>query len=532
MKKIFLFSSLIMSIFVTVQAGFLIQGISITLPSEDLKNYTLTFRDDGTPISAASMHSSIYGSGIGKNSIIIIQSDVSGAYIFPIAPLSAPNIPNDIEVRDFWYDKRNEVYVLCGSRRSSLGTRAFVAVIDDLFSAMQFQEYPEANVFYSICNPNMPTVSSNYYVCGKSGDRGVIASVHRGTLHFTNFHVTDIPWEYHKIFANPLGAGTPLSPLFVVSGRDPRCSQIGFTVLNAMFTQINSYRWAQTTDPQSHCVVSDEGLGIRSVILASSYQNIVTLFPITYPITPATVRAHRFHLPMVSRYYVQDIGTIRFDANNFRISVAGFERGSTIQTKAWHGYVTGLSGNMTNNDYFDFPIGNYEHYKIRYQETAPLVYKEYTGGYFERIGEMGALFGSPLTPSITCDHHYYSTYLEYQDIIWHQFILASSAPTPIPYTPSLIHHYDMDFEHICDILKGGDSAPELTIPAEDESEIITYYDRITVKDIPMNTNYQIYNVVGQLVQVSTANPDISTSSLKRGIYILRLENGKAFKFVR
>ena len=47
-----------------------------------------------------------------------------------------------------------------------------------------------------------------------------------------------------------------------------------------------------------------------------------------------------------------------------------------------------------------------------------------------------------------------------------------------------------------------------------------------------NTHYQIYTITGQLIQTGTANPNISTAQLSKGIYILRLENGKAFKFLK
>jgi len=67
---------------------------------------------------------------------------------------------------------------------------------------------------------------------------------------------------------------------------------------------------------------------------------------------------------------------------------------------------------------------------------------------------------------------------------------------------------------------------------ENEIEIITFPDYIFLNNIKVNTNYQIYNVVGQLVQAGTSNSDISTAKLGKGVYILRLENGKSFKFVK
>jgi len=69
--------------------------------------------------------------------------------------------------------------------------------------------------------------------------------------------------------------------------------------------------------------------------------------------------------------------------------------------------------------------------------------------------------------------------------------------------------------------------------AEDgENEIIAFSDHIILKNIEIKTNYQIYNVIGQLVQTGTVMSDISTAKLGKGVYILRLESGKTFKFVK
>ena len=64
------------------------------------------------------------------------------------------------------------------------------------------------------------------------------------------------------------------------------------------------------------------------------------------------------------------------------------------------------------------------------------------------------------------------------------------------------------------------------------SVLFTAQAGYVIKDIPQNTHYQIYTITGQLIQAGATNPDISTAQLSKGIYILRLENGKAFKFVK
>ncbi|MDR2970712.1 MAG: T9SS type A sorting domain-containing protein [Bacteroidales bacterium] len=528
MKKIFVLT-LILSIFCTAQAGYMIRGVSI--PNnlfDDLKNYTLTFNDD-EPIAAASTHS-IYALGIGKNTIVIVQANSSSVHIFPIVS-SVPDAPNDVEVRDFHYDRSNESYVLCGSRRSALGTHAFVAVIDGVFNTMLFHEYPNADMFYSVCIPNpdasTPILPYNYYLCGTTGGYGVIASVDRLTLLPTNFHVTTTKWEYHKIIQK---RGTTENLRFIASGRHPDRTHIGFTTLNAPFTITGNYMWEQITDPFSHCVVSDEPLTSNAIVLASSYHNTVTLNPVTYPISFGTpVRAYHFNYPNTAMYFVQDIGIIRLTAANSRISVAGFKvnlDASVLHAVAWHGYVPVLPNfPMSNNDYYYVPDNDfYEHYKIRYNQSG----KEYTGGSFRSADEMGALFGTPLTTSYECDDRYYSDDPEMGHIPWDPFYL-SSANTP--FIPSSSFSFSGDMEAIDCSFEGKEPTPKLA-SAEDESEIITFHDRITVKDIPVNTNYQIYNVVGQLIQTGSATPDISTASLNKGIYILRLETGKTFKFVK
>jgi len=64
------------------------------------------------------------------------------------------------------------------------------------------------------------------------------------------------------------------------------------------------------------------------------------------------------------------------------------------------------------------------------------------------------------------------------------------------------------------------------------SVLFTAQAGYVIKDIPQNTHYQIYTITGQLISSGVATSNISTAQLGKGIYILRLENGKAFKFVK
>jgi hypothetical protein len=91
----------------------------------------------------------------------------------------------------------------------------------------------------------------------------------------------------------------------------------------------------------------------------------------------------------------------------------------------------------------------------------------------------------------------------------------------------------MLYSEACEPFKGREDAPEFVLPLpKTETEITNFFDRITIKDTPNGTNYQIYSVTGQMIQVGTTNPDISTTQLAKGMYILRLESGKTFKFVK
>jgi len=533
MKKSLLIFALFMFLLFSANAGYIIRGIYYaSSPPEDLKNYTLAFKD-GEPIAAASMNSTL-APGTRKNTIVIIDPYSSTARAFPIPDYN-------IEVRDFHHIRSNDTYLLCGSAEVGSITRAFIAVINSNFTVMRFFEYPEADMFYSILNvyPNTPTPAfSDYYVCGKSGSLGIIASVDRISFMFTNYYYTSIPWEYHKIIAKyDPGA---FFPHIIASGRNPERTKIGFTKLDPSFNPAGfmSYFWEQNTTLRSHCVVSDDPIVNNTIILASSNGNIVTLNPVTYPILPTQVSAYRFALPgLLHSYHIYDIGTLKINANNFRISLAGFASGPTAnQVKAWHGSLVGLStaSTMRNNYYIgppNGPYGRYEHYKIRYQDVGALYYKEYTGGYFQSTNEMCALFGTPLTLA-DCDSIYISGYPTPDHISWGMFLIQQDIPDPRIY-----HSYPSQFEEmpaffLCPTFKGGE-APEYSIlPPKDETEITNFYDKITVKDTPSGTNYQIYSVTGQLIQTGTTNPDISTAQLAKGMYILRLETGKAFKFVK
>ena len=230
--------------------------------------------------------------------------------------------------------------------------------------------------------------------------------------------------------------------------------------------------------------------------------------------------------PLDNSFNIQDIGTI-LDGNNIRISVAGNAKLSS-GFRAWHAYTISLSstGTFINNFYGSGPV-LYEHYKIRYQQG-----EEYTGGYYQNINSKRALFGTPLKSADGCDSHYTSDITILSPIDWSYFYLGNISVASHIY--SLHGSYDEYFGayYECYPFKGG-GTPEFSMPLPAiKSEIITFYDRITVKDTPANTKYQIFSITGQLIQTGSTVPEISTAQLSKGMYILRLENGKAYKFVK
>jgi hypothetical protein len=498
MKKLLLLLVLIMSIFVTAQAGYVIKGIStISLP-DDLKNFTIALNEEGVPISAASMYTSL-GGGTGRNSIVIIPADITDpATYFPaLFPFGIDENYN-IDVRDFHYIPNRDVYVLCGSRKANFYSRAFVAVIRGDLSSMMYNEYAEADMFYSIWAENSNPPSLDYFVCGTRGAYGVIASVATSNLLMTNFYITENVWQYHKIIAKQGG-----SYRLVASGRNPACDQIGFTIFVSSFTSIYSYYWAQNSEPASHCVVCDYAPASDKVVLASSYQSSVTLNLVTFTFTPAiTISTYHYYAPygtQNSKYNVQDIGM--FDPNDAispRISVVGFvEDGVPLRTMAWHGYVLGLSPTaaMNNNFYFGSVSEEYMHYKIKGNPLG----NEFTGGYHQSTWEKSALFGTPLTIADNCDHRYSSAPPVTDNPVWTTFNLVPKDFSHRVYNTFLKQPYLMDYDG-CDPFRGSALAPELVMPVEQESEITTFYDHITVKDTPVNTNYQIFSIQGQLIQ--------------------------------
>jgi len=531
MKKILFSLTLILSIFSSAQAGYVIRGIQVNEEIDDLKNYTLTINNN-VPVSAASMYHFL-GNGFGRNSIVILYPN-STTPIFDLFPVPTADEDFNIEVRDFLYLSSINTYVLCGSRETATYSNAFVATIDGSLTTMRYNEFPEADIFYSVWADNSASLAiPDYYVCGKSGNHGFIASVSRINLDITHSYTTfdDQPWEYHKIILKPI---TSQSLLFVASGRNPNCTQVGFTTFGLNFSNINSYAWEQNSEPASLCVVCVYIGTTYSVILASSYQATVTLNPVVVAgtIFPAQISAYQFHFVSTeeTKYNVQDIGMLEIpDAFNPRISVVGYIEDETIfRNIAWHGYVVGLSmaSVMNNNIYFGSVNEKFIHYKVR----GDMLGNELTGGYYQRDDRMCALFGTPLVYAPFCDHRYQSEPVYHQHY-WFSFGLYPNPPSEHIYKPSGQKTTGTVYEY-CLPFKGEELEPELVMPKEDESEIVTYYDRITVKDAPISTSYQIYSITGQLLQTGFATPDISTANLSKGFYLLRLENGKAFKFVK
>jgi hypothetical protein len=224
------------------------------------------------------------------------------------------------------------------------------------------------------------------------------------------------------------------------------------------------------------------------------------------------------------------------DIINPRVSVAGYiehEPVPATRSIAWHGYVTGFlpTNTMQNNKYFGATYEWFKHYKIRRIYPG----KEYTGGDFQGSvkGNFSgcALFGTPLTPAEDCDHP--ETFLPpaIEPREWSSFGLLQNGLLNSDTENIFIEDQLLVYEK-CAPFKG-DNAPDYSIlPPEKDTEITNFYDRITVKDTPSGTNYQIYSVTGQLIQTGTTNSDISTANLSKGMYILRLEDGKVVKFVK
>jgi hypothetical protein len=182
---------------------------------------------------------------------------------------------------------------------------------------------------------------------------------------------------------------------------------------------------------------------------------------------------------------------------------------------------------LINNNYGPFSGSDWcENHKIRYNNG-----ETYTGGYVYG-DDAGAFFCSPLKNVPECGIPYSGALTDIELLRWYPFYL-SEIDTSLPDYETIDEVPDeMDILEYCGELKGG-GTPEFAIHTpENEGEINTSHDRITVKDTPINTNYQIYSITGQLIQSGSTNPDISTVQLSKGMYILRLENGKAFKFVK
>ena len=392
MKKTLFFLALIVSVLHVSQAGYLIRSLTSTwTPPDNLQNYTLAFDGSGNPIAAAS---TIFA---GNNSIVIVHANSNVAHFFPVN--TDANLP--IEVRDFHRISTQDAlvaYLLCGSVGTGSTAHAFVAVIDGGFLNMQFMEYTEASVFYSIWSGSINATSIGVYACGKKDSDGIVASINISTLSIINSYKTE-HWEYHKIIAK----GSMLSLRFVVSGRSSNCLEIGYTEFTPTSPPSFNYHWEQDIEPTSLCVVGDYMMENDQVILASSHHNIVTLTPVTLNSTFSGTKYEFANSPNET-YYLQDILTFEGDTD-IDVSVVGYKINSSlaVHRHAWHGHVPGLvsSLNMDNNYYYT-TIGAatdlYEHHKIRSSNGVV-----YSGGLLHTGYRGSVLFGTPRNIVDECD---------------------------------------------------------------------------------------------------------------------------------
>jgi len=521
MKKIFLILVFATSVCYTAQAGYVVRGYVNDLSYSDVLNYTLTLRN-GAPQAAGSMHYSQAG-GAGRNCIFTIDADQS---ITDATYFLFTGDDFDFEVRDFHY--YDDKYVLCGSRKKGSDIHAFVAKIDlsVLPLQMDYMEYQfDADIFNSICVPS--NQSLGYYVCGNKGDHGVIASIDRGNLDLTNLYETDEKWEYHKIITK--NDVETVNPRIIVSGRSTAYPQVGFTVVDILFTSRVNYYWTQSTEWDSHCVVADNYLDNTKVVMASSYNGTVTLYSVTLSITPTiTAYYYSFATTPDTRYCVRDIVMSETNDTPYpHVSVAGFMTHQPVSSPEWAWYgETRLSAltPMDTKTYSRMGDGLYQHYKIKYYGN-----EVYTGGYFEDDEKKCALFATPGKIAKECEYTGQSGDPYNEPIHYFTFGLTSLNYSPHSIQPFISHSVNFLEEH-CGGLKKGEAPEEMR--DDNDIGIIAFSDYIFVNNIKININYQIYNVIGQLVQTGTVMSDISTAKLGKGVYILRLESGKTFKFVK
>jgi len=532
MKKTLFIFILITSILSNLTAGYRIRGIdATTLDYDNLKNYTLCFDGTGTPIAAATMHET-NATSIGKNCIVIINANDQSSTVFPI-PITTQPITLDIEVRDF-QKIGQDFFVICGSIIIDNQTSAFAAILDATFSTMQFSYYQGVKIFHSLLperflnpNPGVP-VSYELYFCGTNvNNHGVICTIDflQSNFPITRYYETSDTWEFHKIISKIISDGTKK---LVVSGRDMNTHRVGFALFAPYATPNRCNYWSQNTDAASLFVVSDYVNMNNMVVFASSYANTATLY--TANISLLSIREYPFIIASPPAICcVQDVRTI-YENNNTRISVAGYLQYGQMH-QAWHGFVNGLSGgSMRINNFFGTIDDQYEYYKIRYNHSSQD--KEFIGGNYISNDATGVLFGTPLENPAPCDFTYYSLVPSPLTINSLTFnIYPALNPTEASNTQNHVP-FELTYMDFCNPFKGGVSPEFSILPPENETEITNFYDRITVKDIPTGTNYQIFSITGQLIQTGTTNPDISTANLSKGMYILRLETGKVLKFVK
>jgi len=532
MKKLLYFFTLFLSLSFSVQAGYVIRGIYNSGKQTRLENYTLTFDDTNRLISAGSMRTTFApGYGTMRNTIVLISASSNISLIFPVI-LGDDGV--DVEVRDFHY-LGGDRYVMCGTRTIDSDTCAFVAIVSTGLSvSMSFYEYPDADIFYSICQ-GIPSPSPipglvDFYACGAKVDTGVIVHLDQNTLQPLIWLKTEIPWVYHKIISKPNPAGANL-PHLIVSGRDPDCNWVGFTEIYGTLSSNISYRWQKQSELDAHSVVCDNNGD--NIVLATSKDNIVTLYPVAFP-QPTSITAYKFTFAPELKFYIQDVN---ININNIlrpSILLVGYmkENYPASWHQAWFGYVSRLTTTISmfcNNYGASSGDEEYEHYKIRFHNNIA-----YTGGKVSEGGiQLSALFGNPLNYVDDCDNRFES--LETSDESFPVMTFDTEIIIPHPASMHLVHvdKYILPNYDDCLPFKGGDNEPEYSmLLPENETEITNFYDRITVKDTPFGTNYQIYSVTGQLIKTGATNPDIYTAQLSKGMYILRLETGKAFKFVK
>lgn len=486
-------------------------------------SYAYTLFDANSYIIVAT-EQGVYSVGGVKNRIVFIQTDFSFNIINSVSIEDTVRGVRDIEIHSICPGGNG--FIMCGS----IDNNAIIADVDRNFNVLNVYEYPDANVFYSICQQG---------ICGKDNNSGLMFYLDNQNPGFLDGYQTTTPWEFHKV--------TYVSTInqLAFSGVNQYRNETGFAFFTFQpnyLTPLCCYSFSNLSNPNSYaCIAADNHGSTEQCIISTSFGTQITTFFIDDVLGNFVLRGNpKFIHPQSYNFYLQDV---TFSPNDLFAWTGHYLDGTSNYMNGFYIRMDFDYAYLPNSPFYNTPFYNY--YASPNTDYKLYQVEHYFGiscvGYYNENNSTGVFTALPEIIS-SCDNTSSPLVEDHSiaDISLNRINLNPynmySLPSYTLYPQTRTFNTD-----ICNINPGENpinaqkSATNIKTLDIDDAKAFVSGDELYIENVKDVTDYLILSADGKVLDKGkTGTFPISVSSFTPGFYTLVLKGEKtisSYKFV-